>query len=1095
MKTLLQYSFSVLLALSVSLGAFAQQQQSNVVRGQVIASSDGEPLISVAITELDPSNRVVGVTVTNYDGEYVIQVSNPKNTLRFKYIGFETKDVVIGDKKVINVSMDEQTHALQEAVVTAQAMMDDGRFSIPQREVSMAMQKISAEEFEGIGVTSVDDALQGRIAGLDIVNVSGEPGAGMSMRVRGTTSINATSEPLIVVNDIIFETKIDDDFDFATANQDAYAQLISVNPDDIESIVVLKDAASTAIWGTRGANGVLSITTKRGKAGPVRVNYSLSLKTSRQPKGMNMLTGDDYTMLMKQEYYLPHLDGTASDIPELNYDTNFTEYENYNNNNDWRDIVSRRSLSADNNVTLSGGGEKVAFRVSAAYTNERGTVIGQALNRMSLRSTIDYQVSDRIRFSSDFAYSFSDNPKNYEDVLGVAYQKMPNLSVYAQDLNGNDTENYYHIRQDSKLNDSQKALSNPVAVSMLATNITKSYRTSPVFTLSYEFLDRNVTASSLRLNSSVSFDINSSQKTAFFPKVASNKTWNDDKVNLSERSESESTSMSAKADLVYRPVFNNSDHSFQIMGRFSVSMGSSESLGMSISGLPSSEITSASLNSYVKSMSSGYSESRSMSYAGSTHYAYKGRYITDLTLTQAGSSKFGNNYKFGLFPGLSFKWITSDEPFFEPIRDVISLFSPRYSWGLNGNEPSDDFLYFSRYTKFSEPYIDMIAMYPKNLQLSELRWEKTTQNNFGLDVEFLDGKYGFDFNYYHKHTTDLLFSNLGISSSSGFTALPNRNVGTMNNDGWEFNAHMRNVVDVNGFRVDFNFNFSNNRNTIVELTPDVLEQYNKDFGYDNGSYLTRIQVGNSIGSIYGFVYDGVYEYNNYDPSRPDATCPVVRNSKGEVIFDAEGNTKPMYFAYGKGAQYEFKGGDAIYRDINSDGSIDELDIVYLGNSLPKINGGFGLTLRYKNFSVSPFFNFRYGNKVVNQARMKAENMYSNDNQSVAVNWRWRKEGDQTEMPRALYNYGFNWLGSSRYVEDASFLRCKYLTFNYTVPREIIRPYHLSSLSLYLSIQNIAVFTKYTGVDPEVGTGGFSVATDGSKTPRPKDVLLRLRVGF
>lgn len=1090
------YRYSILLLFTfLSITAFAQSNSGTVVKGKVTAARDGEPLISVSVTEIDPSNRIVGVTITNFDGEFVLQVASPKNKLRFKYLGFETLDKDIVVNKTMYVAMEEQNVNLQEAVVTAKAVVSDGRFVIPQREVSMAMQKIGTEEFDGIQVSSIDDALQGRIAGLDIVSVSGEPGAGMSMRIRGTTSISASSEPLIVINDIPFETDIDDSFDFATANDEQYAQLINVNPDDIESITVLKDAASTAIWGSKGANGVLMITTKKGKAGPTRVNYSYSLVRAVQPAGLNMLNGDDYTMLMKQSYYNPQLESVTSNIPEFNYDTNFTEYENYNNNTDWRAAVSQTGVTQDHNITISGGGDKVTFRVSGAYYTQKGTVIGQALNRMTLRSSIDYQVSDRIKFTSEFSYTYSNNDKNYENLLSVAYNKMPNLSIYEQDLNGNDTDVYYHIKTNSGLSDAQKGLNNPVAVGMLATYNLRNYRTSPVFRLSYELLDRSKHASSLTATALVSFDINSARTATYFPKEASNKIWSDGAVNLAESSDSESLSLNLNANLLYRPVFHNTDHNFQVIGQLKVGMSNNGSLASSVYGISSSSITSSVVDATVKSMSNAFSESRSMSYSGSAHYAFRGKYILDLTLTSSGSSKFGSNYRFGMFPGVSAKWIVTDEPFFDNIRQYVSQISPRISWGISGNEPGDNYLQYSRYSKYSQGYIDMTAVYPVNLKLSNLRWEKTYQTNYGLDMEFFEGKYGLDFNYYYKHTTDLLFQNLGISSSSGFSALNYQNVGIMDNQGWEMNVHIRNLIKVNRFSMDFNFNFSNNQNTIVDLTDEVLAMKNPEYDYQNGTYLSRVQEGNSVGSIYGFIYEGVYQYNKYDPSRPDATCPVVRDANGNVILDADGNTKPMYFAYGTSSAYEFKGGDAIYKDINYDGSIDELDIVYLGNSLAKVNGGFGMTFRWKQFSVNTFFNYRYGNKVVNSARMEAENMYGNNNQSVAVNWRWRKEGDVTEMPRALYNYGYNWLGSSRYVEDASFLRFKYLTFNYSVPKDLLKRYKINQLGFYFTIQNIGVLTKYTGVDPEVGYNTESVAKDGSKTPRSKDCNLRIRIGF
>lgn len=1095
MKTFPKISILLLVAFLLSSTLIYAQGSSEIVRGKVTGSGDKEPLISVTIMEVDQSNRYISGTVSNYDGEYVLQVKSTQNKLQFKYVGFKTQEIPIGSKRVINVALDEEALDLAEAVVVGQAVVNDGRFAIPEREISTALQKISTEEFEGIQVSSIDDALQGRIAGLDIVNVSGEPGAGMSMRIRGTTTISASAEPLVVVNDVpLTYIEIDDNFDFATANEDQYAQLIDVNPDDIESIVILKDAASTAIWGSQGANGVLQITTKKGKRGPTRVSYSYRLSGSRQPKGLRILNGDDYTMLMKQSYYNPTLENLSAGIPELNYDTNFTEYENYNNNTDWIEAVSQNGFTHDNNLTISGGGDKINFRVSAGYYSQTGTVIGQLLERFSTRSSIDYRVSDRILFTSDFSYTYSNNDRNYENLLGNAYKKMPNVSIYEQDLYGNDTDVFYNIRTDSQLNTSQKDLSNPVAVGMLAKNNTKSYRISPNFTLRYDLLDPYKYNSTLRFNSTVSFSLGNNQQSTFLPSDISNANWDNAKVNVASNSEDESLDVQFSTSVNYRPAFENRDHSLMLNASLRVNTGTSGSLGISTSGIPSTTIRDATVPSVLSATSSSTKESRGLNYSWSGHYAYKGRYIFDFTATINGSSKFGDNFKFGLFPGISGKWIVSDEPFWDDFRDVVNMFSFRPSWGISGNQPSTEYIHLSRYTNYDIGYIDMIAVYPINIRLTDLRWETTNQLNLGTDLEFMNGKYALDLNYYIKHTTDLLFNNITIPNHTGYTQLGARNGGTLNNSGWEANFHVRDLIKIGNFNMSFNFNTANNRNIIVELEDDILATYNPDYTYANGEYLTRIQEGNPYGSIYGFRYKGVYQYNDYIKDVQES-APVVRDKDNNVIFDADGQTKPMYYAYGTSAQYEFKGGDAIYEDINSDGSIDELDIVYLGNSLPNFMGGFGTTLRWKQLSCNLFFNFRVGNKVVNSARMTAENMYTNDNQSIAVNWRWRKEGDETQMPRALYNYGYNWLGSDRYVEDASFLRFKYMTFNYAVPVQYLKPYKLNTLTFYLNFQNLLVFTNYTGVDPEVGYGSTSVAKDSSKTPRPKDFTLGIRIGF
>jgi len=342
-----------------------------------------------------------------------------------------------------------------------------------------------------------------------------------------------------------------------------------------------------------------------------------------------------------------------------------------------------------------------------------------------------------------------------------------------------------------------------------------------------------------------------------------------------------------------------------------------------------------------------------------------------------------------------------------------------------------------------------------------------------------------------------LFPKVNISSESGFSQVSYMNGGSMDNKGWEVNLYATRLLKTKDFSVDFTFNLSNYQNTIDQLDPSLLTSYNQPFNNLNGTYLTRIQNGSPFGAIYGFKYEGVYQYDQYSAAHPNA--PVAKDANNQVILDQNGLPKPMYFAYGTTSQYKFRGGDAMYADINHDGSIDAQDIVYLGNSNPLLNGGFGPSFHYKDFTCKMFFNFRYGNKIINMAQMDAENMYYDNNQSIAVNWRWRKDGDITDMPRALYGTGVNWLGSSRYVEDGSFLRFKYLTFNYSVPAKLLKQYKISRLNLYLTFDNLFTWTKYTGVDPEVGYGALTtnngLAEDNSATPRTNDFTLGLSVGL
>lgn len=1073
----------------VSMGQTTGTQR--VVRGTVRSATDGETLVGATVIEADDKKRIISATITDINGQYVLKIKNPENNIAFSFVGYITQGQRIGDQTVIDVSLKEDLQVIEDIVITAEKKVSDGNFEIPQREISTAVQTLSSKAFEGVQVTSIDEAMQGRIAGLDIVANSGDLGSGATMRIRGTSSINANTQPLIVVNGIPYEINIDPSFDFAAANQEQYANMLSLNPDDIEEITVLKDAASTAVWGSKGANGVLVIKTKKGAQGPTRVQYSYRFTAARQPRGLNMLNGDDYTMMIKQAYFNPQQDENAANVREFLYDPTFSEYENFNNNTDWVKEVTQIGLKHDHYLNVSGGGQKARYRVSTGFLTQTGTVIGQKMNRITSTAQLDYSVSDRIRFISELQFFYTDNDRNYDNILGIAYRKMPNVSVYQQDLNGNNTGVYYNISRTSSLHGSQRDLRNPVALANLATNNLKNYRIRPIFRLNYDLLDPEI--QTLRYNLDVSFDVNNDKVSRFLPAEVSNAPWNDGAINLADTYDSESVSVFAENSINWQPKIYNPDHFLQVQGSFQIITGNSSSQGMGVTNLPSGDITEASAYGYSTGISSSRYAFRSNALTFRGHYVFKDRYILGVTFRRDGSTKFGEKYKYGNFPGISAKWIITDEEFMQSAKKWLSMLAIRPSWGITGNQPNEEYLHFSRYSPYGS-YIDMPATRPTTLRLADLRWEKSTSFNMGFDLGFLDDKLVFDLNFYNKRTEDLLFPNLSVPSSSGFSNVPVQNVGTMDNNGWELNFYSSQAIKAGDFSVDFNFNLSNYVNTIIELRDDILANYNADYDFTNGTYLSRIQEGNSYGSIYGFRYKGVYQYNDYIPGVQE-NAPVARDVNGAVITDEEGNPLPMYFAYGRSNEYRFRGGDAIYEDINNDGNIDELDIVYLGNSNPKMNGGFGSTIRYKNFSVTAFFNFRYGNKIVNMARMNAENMYYLNNQSVSVNWRWRKDGDVTDMPRALYNYGYNWLGSDRYVEDGSFLRMKYLTFNYSIPKAKLEKYKLQQVSFYLTINNLWVLSKYTGVDPEVGYGSFGVSVDNSPTPRSKDATFGVSVTF
>jgi TonB-linked SusC/RagA family outer membrane protein len=1086
---------TILLGLFIYFGLSmaTAQSGSEIVSGKV--RDELGPLVMVNVIELDEANRVVSHDVTDINGNFSIRIKSPRNKLRFSYVGYETLTVPI-DRKVFDIVMADAM-VLQAAEITGRkAITQTGGLSIPERELSMALQSIDMSEFEGLSFTSIDEALQGRIAGLDIVVNSGNLGSGSSMRLRGVSSINANSEPLIVVDDNV-QAVDQTDFDVATANEERFAQLLNINVEDIESVTVLKDAAATAIWGSQGANGVILIKTRRGAKGPARLTYSYKFSGTHQPKGLNMLTGDQYTMMLKEAYFNPTLSDAAANIIELNYDPTFSEYQQYNNNTDWREQVIKFGQKHSHYLSLSGGGDKANFRVSGGYDGETGTIIAQKLDRFSTRVALDYFVSERIKIMSNFALTYTNNQRNSDALLNLAYRKMPNLTVFEQDIMGNDTHEYYQVLQScsNELSD-QRNLVNPVASAYLAKNLDRNYSIVPEIILNYNLLGLNPDENQLRYEGRILLNISNAYNDSFYPRELTTTIWSSSAVNRAIASSNKSLTLTHRHSFMFTPVFSNTDHSVMSLLRAEVTDGNSGSQSTTTYGLPSAGIESASAEGMLSGISSGAGQWRSIYYTFSAHYSYKSKYMADFSLRRDGTTKFGPSKRWGYFPAFSLRWNISDEPWMRSL-EWLSMLSLRPGWGVVGNQPGAEYLYVSRYTT-ADTYIDMPAIIPSNIRLANLQWETKTTWNLGLDFGFWNNKLTGDVNIYDQYTSDLLMSSVAIPTSSGYAALSWQNVGSMRNNGWELNFQGNQLVELGKLKLGFNLSFANNKNIITEMDERVLESLNSDFSRSNGTYLTRIQVKNAFGSIYGFRYKGVYQYSEYSeveiPGISGPNAPVVRNDEGRVIME-DGEPKPMYFSYGTTAAYEFQGGDAIYEDINNDGNINELDIVYLGSSLPLLNGGFGFRLNYGRLSVNTQFNFRYGNKIVNRARMNAEKMYDNTNQSASVNWRWRMDGDITTIPRALYQSGYNWLGSDRFVEDGSFLRCNYVQLSYQIPAQQLKPLGINQLSFYVSMNNLFILTRYSGVDPELGYGGYSITFDDSQTPRAKSFTAGITLSF
>lgn len=1097
----------LLFAICCTFAISAYAQKSARISGTISSDSEG-PLIMVNVTERDKNNRIIEATTTDFEGNFSMVVKNTANELEISYIGYKTQKIKIGTRTVFNIKMVED-NMIEEVVIEAQEVSRSGGLDILEREMTHATQKISMEEMEGLSFASVDEALQGQIAGLDVVMGSGQVGKGTQMRLRGVSMLEGTDadmQPLLVVDDNIFQ--VNEGFDFTNSTEDQFAELLMINTEDIAEIEVLKDAASCAVWGSAGANGVIKIKTKRGKRGPTRVSFTYKFKDKWTPSGMNVLNGDEYTMMMKQALF--NRNNQAVNIPELNYDTNHSEFENYNNNTDWVDAIEKHGYRHEYSLNLNGGGEKATFRVSGSYSTENGQVIGEDMSQLSSRLALDYYVSERIKVIADFSFSYVNRKYKGSSLLSTAQKMMPNMSIYKQDDYGFNTSEYYNMLETAT--DEMKnnmTLKNPVADGNLDSQESENYSINPQITFEYNFLGLEDNESQLKYRGMVNLNASTSANRNYKPGSLNPKEeWSNSIINQAYSADSKGLGFSTRHNLIFTPYLGSKDHYLTMTGQFELRTNSSNGQSATSQGLPTGSITDPTMGALLGNASSYKSESRNISFVYDAHYSYKSKYMLRLSLRGEGLTAMGDGNKWVMFPAISGRWNVSDEPWMQWAKPFLSMLSIRPGFGMDGHAPGEN-VTFNTYSSTGKKYNGVGGYQMDNIRLTALSTTDKREWNIGSDFGFFDGKLTGSFNYYIATTYDQLVPGYRIPSSTGYTTLAYKNSGTMRNSGWELNLNTASFKIYKDLSVSMYFNTGNNYNEILEMEEAYLDGKNEDYDYPrNGTYLGRVQVGNPYGAIYGFRYKGVYRYSykNWEKALREqaedrnGTCPIVYDSNGQVVYNADGTPKQMTLFYErdrKAAQYSFRGGDAIYDDVNKDGTINQLDIVYLGNSNPKSQGGFGFNFRYKKWSLKTSFTYRYGVDVVNINRMNFENMSSFNNQSVAVNWRWRKEGDITEIPRAVFgsSTAYNYLGSDRFVEDASYLRLSYVQLSYQFDSKLVNKIGLKSLSIYASAENLIHWSKYTGLDPEVSAGEAGIAYDKLDTPRPRSYTVSVSMGF
>jgi len=1088
-------------------GASVNAQDKILIRGKVIDKNTNETLPGVNIIELDRDNRIVGGTQTDMDGNYSIAVRNVAGQkISFSFIGFESQEFPIGTRAVINVELEEGGGLeIGEVTITAQKKVTTGMLNISEKDMTFAYSKIDAKDVEALPVASIDEALQGRMAGVDIVANSGSPGSGMSIRIRGTTSINSSSDPLIVVDGIPFETSISNDFDFATADEESYSQLLNISPSDIQEMTVLKDAAATAMYGSRGANGVLLIRTKRGIMGKPRFNYNFKGGLTVPGKAIPTLNGDQYiTMILEswQNTGYP-LDITA--YPHFARDPNNPYYfHNYGQNTDWVKEIRQNGYKHEHNFSLTGGGGKAVYRASVGYLSDTGTIIAsEGYTRFTTTLNLNYNISDRLRVSADMTFTHGETEKPYmSDILNSAYIKMPNQAIYEHDEAGNATPVYFSpagnlsspqgdFRTGLDIKKREKGVYNPVAMVHDGKWNKVDDRIRPNVQIQYIFLPDVLTYQGW-----VAFDIMSEKGNSFLPQSATGMPWTDNTVNRSQDWDNEAFIVQTNNTLSYTPTLGDFA-TMMVFAQFRTTDKRTEAFSTITSNTASVHLSDPSNPSQLIEPNSNRAHERTVSAQMMTQLNILEKYKIAGVLSMDGDSKFGKNYKYGFFPSISLRYTLSNERFFRDLSFLNDL-SLRASYGISGKAPDRNYLFYNQYQSYSYYYGNELGVYSTSMKLENLRWEKTNEVNLGFNFIAFNNRVNIDYNWYNRRTNDLLFNNVGIPSTSGVSNII-MNVGTMDNYGWELSIFTAPYVSQD-WQVDFNMNLSRSQNMIRTLSDNVTTTTYPTT--KAGEFMSRIEEGHPLGSFYGYKSDGVYLNEN-------ETIAKDANGKEIWTYTETGERIPvkMKFWYPQNG-YEFQAGDAKYVDINHDGNIDYMDIVYLGNANPLLHGGFGPRIRYKRLTFDAFFNFRYGFDIVNSTKIELERMDNFNNQSTAVERRWRypiypENGDyvpENLLPRALRGLPYNFMGSDRFVEDGSFLRFKSMTLRYAFNRDLVKKYGMNDLSLSLTIYNIYTWTKYTGMDPEVSVRNvsrdiFSIGYDSSKSSKNLDFSLGLNVTF
>ena len=1047
-------SVAFLLLIGTFTYALAANRQ---VEGVVISSEDNLPLIgaSVYVTADDlkkvgNNQSTIGV-ITNIDGQFSISI--PEGVTRFycSYVGYDVLEVkLIPGKNKYDITLQPSAHMLDAVVVT-------GYQTVERRKLTAAVSKIDISD-QMMGATkSIDQALAGQIAGLSVSNISGTPGAPAKIRIRGTSSLNGTQDPLWVLDGIPLEgTNIPNMEVLKDIDNIGQTAIAGLNPADIDNITVLKDAAATAIYGARAANGVVMITTKSGKSGRPTVTYNGSASYRKITKKLDLLSPYEFVKLQGEinEKYPDTYYKEGNDDNGIPY--RYQSLEDYIGQSgvDWQDETFNPTWSQDHNLSITGGDEKTTYSLLFTRYNENGIFNNSGFDRTTAKFRLKQKLTKKISFDATINYAQT-NRKGIGTTADSGRFNMLAQILSARPTGGlklTDEELLASAIDPVMLEDgSSLAQVNPVKQTESVTNKKRAEMWSANVSLTWEIIK------GLTFRTAATYNTTNNRIDKFY-KEGSKEAFRNGQKPYGDTQMGRDLRWTNSNQLTWKQKINKKN-SYDIMLGHEISYRSNEYLLGQAMDFPVDYLgnNNLGLGATPSKVVTDFGDKKLLSFFARGNYNYDNRYLLTATVRADGSTVFSKKNKWGFFPSFSAAWRVSEEAFMKDV-DWVSNFKVRLGWGIVGNDRISNYLSMDLYeaSKYGVGNNTVTVLTPKQLKNANLKWEGSSTINLGVDLGFLDNRLNVTADFFVKNTKDLLLAQ-SLAHVTGFDSQM-QNIGKIQNKGIELSLNSTNI-QTRDFSWQTNFNISFIKNTLKGLASGVESMYARS-GFDSNftAYDYIATVGQSLGLIYGYEFDGVYQSSDFYTT-PDNQLILKEGVTNNARY---GTVKP---------------GVVKYKDQDGDGIITTNDRTVIGNAMPKWFGGITNTFDYKGIDFSFMLQFNYGNDIYNATRLySTQSRNGRRNMLAEVADRWSPTNTSNLVP-SQDGYIVNDV-YSRFIEDGSFLRLKNVTLGYTLPHKWTRKFHVSRLRLYATGQNLFCVSGYSGYDPEVNSASNTPMTPG-----------------